>query len=70
MLILTRGEGEGVVVPKARLEIRVEEIRGNVVRLGFKAPHHVEIFRHEVWTQICFDEWDEQDGPELGEDHK
>lgn len=69
MLILTRGEGERVVVPRARLEIVVEEIRGNVVRLGFRAPHHVDIYRGEVWTQICFDEWD-QNGPDIEEDQK
>lgn len=69
MLILTRCEGERVVVPKARLEIVVEEIRGNCVRLGLKAPHHIDIYRGEVWTQICFDEWD-QDGPEIQEDEK
>lgn len=63
MLVLSRQEGDRIVIPRARVEIVVQEINGNTVRIGFKAPREVEIFRGEVWTQMCFDEWD-QEGPE------
>lgn len=69
MLVLSRQEGDRIVIPRARVEIVVEEIRGNTVRLGFRAPRSLEIFRHEVWTQMCFDDWD-QDGPPENEDIK
>lgn len=67
MLILERRQGDGVVVPGARLEIEVVEIRGQVVRLGFKAPQDVDIFRTEIWTRMAFDRWEGQD-QEQGDD--
>ena len=59
MLVLTRAEGERVVVPQARMEIVVQEIRGNVVRLAFRAPQRVDIFRGEVFDRIAMDQWDD-----------
>lgn len=64
MLVLSRQEGDRVVIPRARVEIVVQEVRGNTVRLAFRAPQHVDIFRGEVWTQMCFDEWDEDTNQE------
>lgn len=59
MLVLSRQEGDRVVIPRARVEIVVQEISGNTVRLAFRAPRELEIFRGEIWTRICFDDWDD-----------
>lgn len=59
MLILTRGEGERVVIPRARLEVVVQVINGNTVKLGFRAPQRYEIFRGEVFDRMAMDDWDE-----------
>ena len=60
MLILTRGEGERVVIPRARLEVVVQVINGNTVKLGFRAPQRYEIFRGEVFDRMAMDDWDEE----------
>ena len=69
MLVLSRAEGERVVVPQARMEIVVQEIRGNDVRLAFRAPNRIDIFRGEVFDRIAMDQWDE-DEPTNEEDMK
>jgi len=51
------------------MEIVVQEIRGNVVRLAFRAPQRVDIFRGEVFDRIAMDQWDE-DEPTQEEDMK
>lgn len=49
MLVISRKQGEKVLVPSINMEVRVVEIRRNgVVRLGFTAPKDVEIIRPEV----------------------
>lgn len=61
MLNLSRKQGEAIVIPKYRVEIVVREIRGDTVKLGIAAPPDVDIFRHEVFRAICFDEWCDKD---------
>ena len=61
MLNLSRKAGESIVIPKHRVEIVVKEIRGDTVKLGIVAPPNVDIFRHEVFRAICFDEWTNQE---------
>jgi carbon storage regulator CsrA len=51
------------------MEIVVQEIRGNVVRLAFRAPNRIDIFRGEVFDRIAMDQWDE-DEPTQEEDMK
>jgi sRNA-binding carbon storage regulator CsrA len=48
----------------------VQEIAGNTVRLAFRAPRELEIFRAEIWTQMCFDDWDDGDEPTNERDEK
>lgn len=62
MLVLERRQGERVVVPVARLEIEVLEIRGQLVRIGFRAPQDVDIYRGEIWARMAFDAVAEQEG--------
>lgn len=57
MLVLSRKEGEAIVVPQCRIEIVVREISGDKVRLGIAAPDEIDIYRQEVWNQLCFDEF-------------
>lgn len=47
MLVLTRKNGETVCINR-RIEVKVLSIRGNVVKLGFSAPPHVDIRRQEL----------------------
>lgn len=58
MLVLERRPGDRVIVPCTRLEIEILSISPSGVRLGFRAPGHVDIFRGEVWQRISFDSWD------------
>jgi carbon storage regulator len=48
MLILTRKEGERVMLAGGTIVITVVEIRGDRVRVGFEAPPDVKIQREEL----------------------
>jgi carbon storage regulator len=57
MLVLSRKNGESVVVGGAEgfhrlLKVRVLEIRGASVKLGFEADPGVPVHRQEVWERI------------------
>ena len=51
MLVLTRRIDEEVMIGR-EISVKVVEIRGNVVRLGFNAPADVAIHRREVYDAI------------------
>ncbi len=51
MLYLNRRAGEAVIVNNA-IEVRVVEVRGKAVRLGFRFPPDVSVLREEVFLQI------------------
>lgn len=55
MLVLTRDEGEKVIITCGGTTIVVcaVAIRGDQVRLGFEAPQHVTIHREEVANAIA-----------------
>jgi carbon storage regulator len=50
VLNLSRTVGEVVRIGDD-IEVQVERITGNCVRLGFKAPREVRIYRDEVYRQ-------------------
>ena len=52
MLVLSRKEGERIVVPSCEVTITVLECRGNHVKLGIVAPTRVGVYRAEVWRRI------------------
>lgn len=52
MLILTRKNGESVVVGNS-IRITVVELSPGVVRLGFEAPSDVSIYREEIYLEIA-----------------
>lgn len=47
MLVLSRKQGQTVVID-GRIRVTVQNIRGNVVRIGFEAPREVSILREEL----------------------
>lgn len=47
MLVLSRKVGEKIMIGDD-IEVVVVDIRGNKVRLGFKAPKSVKILRTEI----------------------
>ena len=51
MLVLSRREGQGIVIGD-NVVIRVVEIRGDHVRLGIDAPRSVVIHREEIAEEI------------------
>ena len=51
MLILTRRPGESVKIGDD-ITVTVLGVRGNQLRLGFSAPRHVAVHRHEVYVRI------------------
>jgi carbon storage regulator len=53
MLVLSRKIGERIVVPHCELELTVLAVDGKKVRLGFSAPADVDVYREEVWNQLC-----------------
>jgi carbon storage regulator len=48
MLVLSRKADETIVLPELGISIEVLRIKGNVVRLGIKAPDSVHILRGEL----------------------
>jgi carbon storage regulator CsrA len=50
VLNLSRTVGEAVRIGDD-IEVQVERITGNCVRLGFKAPSEVRIYRDEIYRQ-------------------
>jgi carbon storage regulator len=53
MLVLSRKLGERIVVPDCELTFTVLAVEGKTVRLGISAPDALDVFREEVWLQLC-----------------
>ena len=51
MLVLTRKTGESIIIGDG-IEVRVENIDGNTVRLGINAPKEIPVYRQEVYEAI------------------
>lgn len=51
MLILTRKEGESIILD-GRIEIKITEISGSQVRIGIDAPSDVKVYRQELYATI------------------
>jgi carbon storage regulator len=51
MLVLTRRPGESVMVGED-VVITVLEVRGEVIRLGIKAPRSIQVHREEVFREL------------------
>ena len=51
MLYLSRRVGEAVIINNA-IEVRVIEVRGKTVKLGFSFPPEASVLREEVFAQV------------------
>ncbi len=51
MLYLTRKAGQAVIINNS-IEVRVVEVRGRSVKLGFVFPSSASVLREEVYRQI------------------
>lgn len=51
MLVLSRRPGESVMIGHD-IVLTVLEVRGDVVRVGIKAPRDVQVHREEVYLEL------------------
>jgi carbon storage regulator len=51
MLVLTRRPGESVMIGD-EVVITVLEVRGDVIRLGIRAPRTIQVHREEVYREL------------------
>lgn len=51
MLVVTRKAGEGVMIGD-EIEIRVNRIEADFVKLAIRAPRELGIYRNEIYKQI------------------
>ncbi len=51
MLVLSRRPGESVMIGHD-VVVTVLEVRGDVVRVGIKAPREVQVHREEVYVEL------------------
>lgn len=51
MLVLSRKVNEKIMIDED-VSIVVVEVRGDKVRLGIEAPHHIPVHRREVFEAI------------------
>jgi carbon storage regulator len=51
MLVLTRRSGESVMIGDD-VVVTVLEVRGDVIRLGIRAPRDIQVHREEVYREL------------------
>lgn len=51
MLVLTRNANQSIVIGHD-IVITVLDVRGDQVRLGIKAPRHVDVHREEIYAAL------------------
>ncbi len=51
MLVLTRKSNESVIIDNT-IEVKILNVRGDQISLGFSAPREISIYRKEVYEAI------------------
>lgn len=51
MLVLGRKKGESIIIDD-QIEITINAVEGETVKLGIEAPRHITIHRKEVYLEI------------------
>ncbi|MDZ4656989.1 MAG: carbon storage regulator [Bythopirellula sp.] len=51
MLVLSRKEGDDILLPELDIVVRVLKIRGRSVSIGIEAPRGIRIIRSELDSQ-------------------
>lgn len=51
MLVLSRKPDQQVILGNGLIKIKLLQVDGNVVRLGFDAPTHIAVDREEIFLQ-------------------
>lgn len=51
MLVLSRKEGDEILLPELDIVVRVLKIRGKSVSIGIEAPRGIRIIRSELKSQ-------------------
>lgn len=51
MLVLSRKKGESIQIGQD-IELTIVQIDGEQVKIGIRAPKHVEIYRKEIFEEI------------------
>ncbi len=54
MLFLTRKPGQSIRV-NDDIEIKVVEVHGKTVKLGFSFPEHVTVYREEIYERVLME---------------
>jgi carbon storage regulator len=51
MLILTRKQSESIIIDE-NISVTILQVRGKQIKIGIKAPSHVQIHREEIYDRI------------------
>ena len=51
MLVLTRRKGQSIMIGED-IEISIEEVSGDAVRVGIRAPREISVHRREIYEAI------------------
>ncbi len=64
MLLITRRTGESIII-NGSIEVKVVEVRGGRVKLGFEYPEGNTVYRQELFTKIQEENKAAATGPDL-----